>query len=73
MAKKNGMLWKIGLTLAGVLITIGIYIATVRSNTGRIDKVEVKAHENEGDIRDIKKDITYIREGIDEIKQELKK
>ena len=49
-----------------------IYIATVRSNTGRIDKVEIKSHENEGDIRDLKKDVTYIREGIDRIEKSVK-
>lgn len=57
---------------ATVLVTVGIYIATVKSNTDRIDKVEVKTHENEGDIRDLKKDVTYIREGIDRIEKSIK-
>ncbi len=70
MKKLNG--WtKWVIFAATILVTIGIYIATVRSNTERINKVEIKSHNNEGNIRDLKKDVTYIREGIDEIKGKL--
>lgn len=56
-----------------ILVSLGIYIATVRSNTERIVKVEDKSHSNEGEIRDLKKDVTYIREGIDRIEKKVDK
>lgn len=69
--KLNGWFWRIAIASAGVLITAGIYIATVKSNTNRIEKVEVKTHANEGDIRELKTDIKYIRKGVDEIKKSV--
>ena len=57
---------------ATILVTVGIYIATVRNNTERLAIVEDRAYTNEGDIRDLKKDITYIREGIDDIKERIR-
>ena len=75
MAKKNGngWVWKLAIFLAGALVAAGGYIATVRSNTNRIEKVEVKAHETETTVVGMQKDIEYIKVGIDEIKEEVKK
>ena len=73
MATKNGTMWKILLPIAGALLTVGGLYATIMQNRDDIVKVEVMTHQNEGDIRDLKKDVTYIREGIDEIKEEVKK
>ena len=73
MATKNGTMWKILLPIAGALLTVGGLYATIMQNRDDIVKVEVMTHQNEGDIRDLKKDVTYIREGIDEIKKEVKK
>jgi len=58
---------------ASALIALGGYLVTVRSNTNRINNVEIAAHSNEGDIRELKTDIKYIKAGIDEIKREVKK
>ena len=58
---------------AGALVALGGYLVTVRSNTTRIAEVEVKTHANEGDIRDLKKDITYIKEGIGRIETAVNK
>jgi len=58
---------------AGALVALGGYLVTVRSNTIRIAGVEITAHVNEGDIRDLKKDITYIKEGIGRIEKAVKK
>ena len=58
---------------ASALIALGGYLVTVRSNTNRINNVEITAHSNEGDIRELKTDIKYIKSGIDEIKREVKK
>ena len=73
MATKNGIMWKILLPIAGALLTVGGLCATIKQNRDDIAEVEVISHQNEGDIRDLKKDVTYIREGIDEIKEEVKK
>jgi len=58
---------------ASALIALGGYLVTVRDNTKRICANETTARANEGDIRDLKKDIQYIKEGIDDIKREVKK
>jgi hypothetical protein len=75
MNKKNGNGWALKLTifLAGALIAVGGYIATVRSNTKRIEMVEVKTHIVETTVVGIQKDIEYIKVGIDEIKEEVRK
>lgn len=54
-------MWKAALVVASALITIGIYIATVRSNTNRIEKVEVKANDTEKVVVGMQKDIEYIK------------
>lgn len=69
----NGTFWKVILILAGSMITVGGLCATIRYNSDRIDKVEVSVHENKGDIRELKTDIKYIKSGVDDIKDELKK
>lgn len=73
MAKKNGLMWKILLPIAGALLTVGGLCATIKQNSDDIAEVEVKAHTNEGDIRELKTDIKYIRKGIDEIKIDVRK
>ena len=73
MATKNGTMWKILLPVAGALLTVGGLCATIKQNRDDIAKVEIQAHGNEGDIRELKTDVKYIREGIDEIKQNVKK
>ena len=70
---KNGSMWKVMLPLAGALITAGGLLATIRYNSNRIAQVEIQSHANEGDIRELKTDVKYIREGIDEIKRNTKK
>jgi len=70
---KNGTFWKVVLILTGSMITVGSLCATIRYNSERIDKVEVKAAKNEGDVRELKTDIKYIKAGVDDIKDELKK
>jgi hypothetical protein len=67
------MFWKVILILAGTMITVGGLCATIRYNSERIDKVEVIASGNKGDIRELKTDIKYIKSGVDDIKDELKK
>ena len=69
----NGSAIKILIYIAGILMAAGVYCATVRQNTERIDKVEIKANSSEKDIIGLKKDISYIKEGVDDIKDELKK
>ena len=58
---------------ASALVALGGYMVTVRSNTARISAHEECIRTNEGDIRELKVDVKYIREGIDEIKREVKK
>ena len=58
---------------ATALIALGGYLMTVRENTNRSCANETRSYTHEGDIRDLKKDIQYIKEGVDEIKREVKK
>ena len=73
MATKNSIMWKILLPIAGALLTVGGLCATIKHNSDTITKVEKQASANEGDIRELKTDVKYIREGIDEIKRNVKK
>ena len=70
---KNSMFWKVILILAGSMVTVGGLCATIRYNSERIVKVEYLATQNAGDIRELKTDIKYIKAGVDDIKDELKK
>lgn len=73
MAKGNSIFWKVMIPIAAALLTVGGLMVTIRYNSDRIEKVEIQSHENEGDIRELKTDVKYIREGIDEIKRNVKK
>jgi hypothetical protein len=70
---KNGTFWKVVLVMAGALLTVGGLCATIRFNSERITKVETLSIENKGDIRELKTDIKYIKGGVDDIKEELRK
>ena len=54
--------------LAGALITVGAIWQTIKNNTSRIGDVEDLAINNKDNITSIMKDIQYIREGIDDLK-----
>ena len=69
--KINGNLWKILIYVSGILITIGVYTTIVKSNCDRIEKVETRSMQNKEDIIGMKKDISYIREGVVRIEQKL--
>lgn len=73
MAKTNinGNLWKVLIYISGILVTIGVYTTIVKYNCDKIEKVEIRSVQNKEDIIGIKKDISYIREGVDDIKLEL--
>lgn len=43
----------------------------VEITIGRVDKVETQVDVNAGDIRELKTDVKYIREGIDRIEKRL--
>ena len=73
MARKLNGWTKWVVVCAGALIALGGYMVTVRSNTVRIEKVEVKAETTQIDVADLKKDVYYIREGIDRIEKEVRK
>ena len=73
MAKRLNGWTKWVMIAATALIALGGYMVTVRSNTVRIDKVEVKAAAIQIDVADLKKDVFYIREGIDRIEKGMKK
>ena len=73
MAKKLNGWTKWVIFAATALIALGGYMVTVRSNTVRIEKVEVKSEVMQMDVVELQTDVKYIRSGIDEIKRELKK
>jgi len=70
--KINGNIWKVLIYISGVLVAIGVYTTVIKSNCERIEKVEIRSEQNEKDIIGMKKDITYIKDGVDDIKFELK-
>jgi len=71
----NGFWRKVLIAIAGLLITIGVYAATVKSNTDRIEKVEVKAENTENELielrSEVRMDIKHIKEGIGRIERKL--
>ena len=68
---------KIILAIGGILVAVAIAYGTLRNsvetNTKDIAAVAIKADASEKAVIGIQKDIGYIKEGIDEIKVELKK
>ena len=71
--KKNGLVWKVVAIMAGALVTVGVLSATIRNNERRIGKVEVKAQSTQIAVVELKTDVKYIKSGIDDIKQNMKK
>ena len=71
MEKTNGLngATKWVIALVTTLIMVGAICQMVRSNTGRLDKVEPKIEAGTNTVMGIKTDIIYIREGIDELKK----
>jgi len=67
----NGNLWKYLIWVAAILIAIGVYKAVIESNCERIDKVELRAAQNERDIIGMKRDIAYIKEGVIRIENKM--
>jgi len=77
---KNGTWWKVVLAIIGSgLVTATLVwiwqastiVSAVKANTTLASSADMQAEINEGDIRDLKKDVTYIREGIDRIEKRL--
>lgn len=68
----NNNLLKTLIYMAGALIAVGVFFATVSNNTDRIEKVEGKTEQHETDIVGLQKDIDYIKDGVDDIKLDLK-
>lgn len=80
MARNNEKIWrliKLALYLLPLIASIALAYGTLRervsNNQKRIDIVEIKADANETSIIEMRTDIKYIKQGIDEIKQELRK
>lgn len=70
--------WIIFATTIAILIAGWIwYASSVATSAGttieRVDKAEVQIDANVGDIRELKTDVKYIREGIDRIEKRLPK
>lgn len=64
--------WKLIAYLAGILITLGSFIAYSKANCERLDKTEQRSMENEKNIIRMDERLIYIQSGIDEIKKEIK-
>lgn len=79
MAKNNEKFrWLAKTAIALVVIIVATAVAwgvlkeRVNTNRGRIVKVEQKSDTNQTDIVEMKTDIKYIKEGIDDIKEQLR-
>ena len=82
MAKRNGyngnLRWIIGLAaLIGTLLSVGGWVNGTRSDINTLqdcqEKIKPMVYENSTDVKLLKKDISYIVAGIDEIKKSVKK
>jgi len=68
MKNANGMMkWVIW--VAAALITLGAMGEVIRSNRGRLDKVEPKVETNSNVMIGMQKDIQHIKEGVDELRK----
>ena len=79
MAVNNEKFWRIlriavmiGVILASVALAYGALNQKVNYNSIQIEKHEEKVNTNEKTLVGIKTDIAYIKEGIRDIKEELK-
>jgi len=54
--------------LAGALITVGVSLQMIRSNTARIDKVEPKVQNISETVARLEGNIEYIKKGIDDLR-----
>lgn len=66
------LLWPIVVALLLIAVAYGTLRANVKENKEDIEKVEIKAEVTENNVIKLQTDVTYIKEGIDEIKRELK-
>lgn len=57
--------------IAGAIFAFGIAAETIHSNTKEIEANTFMAQSNQGDIREIKTDITWIRGSVDRIESKL--
>ena len=72
-AKWVALLMGLVLAAGGWVWNAAVMCQKVDSNTKEDARVHPKIVENHDDILELKKDVSYIRAGVDEIKAELKK
>ena len=79
MAKINGnakwvaIIIGLGLAVGGWIWNAAVVCQRVEHNATEDARVHPIAEQNHDDIIEIKRDLSYIRSGVDEIKAELKK
>ena len=54
--------------LAGALITVGVSLQMIRSNTARIDMVEPKVQSMSESVVRLEENIKYIKKGVDDLR-----
>lgn len=62
----------LGTIAIGAAVAWGVIRERVNTNRGRIVAIKQKSDSNQTAIIEMKSDIRYIKEGIDEIKEQLK-
>lgn len=68
-----GLILIIGMAVAGWIWNAAVVCQKVEHNAAEDARVHPITERNHDDIIEIKRDISYIRSGVDEIKAELKK
>lgn len=78
MAKDNERFWRtlrMALVIGGILVSMALAYGALRNqvngNTGNIEKHETTLSEHDKDIVELKTDVKYIREGVDNLNEKF--
>ena len=68
---KDGVFWKIVLLLIGAAMAYGALVRQVNDTTIQTKENSRQLSDTQGDVRELKKDVEYIRESVNRIEKKI--
>ena len=68
---KDGVFWKIILVIIGAAMAYGALVRQVNDTTAQTKENSQQLSSTQGDVRELKKDIQYIRESVNRIEKKI--